>query len=230
MTADQILNTLPFGISVAASARVGNALGARSPARARLTSHVAALLAAALGALVAIVLVATRTALPRLFTSSPPVIALTRDVLPYVAAFQVADGIVGACSGALRGMGRQHVGAAANLVGYYAGALPGGIWLAWHGWGLAGLWVGQCAALYLVGAIEWVIVARADWVGEVRRAFARMDGGGGGGGVEGMDVDVHADDQSADPDGEAGRGGSRGDSKPASATPRRAHARADELV
>jgi len=74
-------------------------------------------------------------------------------------------------------MGRQHIGAAVNFVSYYVGALPLGIWLAFHGWGLAGLWVGQCIALYLVGFIEWVIVAWSDWDHQVVKAFERMDEG-----------------------------------------------------
>ncbi|KAL1997911.1 hypothetical protein VTN02DRAFT_443 [Thermoascus thermophilus] len=123
---------------------------------------------------------ATRDRFARIFNDDARVVALTAHVLPFVALFQIADGLNGSCGGSLRGMGRQHVGAAVNLVSYYGGALPLGIWLAFHGWGLAGLWVGQCIALYLVGALEWGIVARSDWEGEVARAFKRMD----------VDVDV----------------------------------------
>lgn len=72
-------------------------------------------------------------------------------------------------------MGRQHIGAAVNLVSYYGGALPLGIHLAFHGWGLEGLWIGQCLALYLVGFIEWAIVAMSDWDRQVRNAFLRLD-------------------------------------------------------
>jgi len=35
--------------------------------------------------------------------------------------------------------------------------------------------VGQCIALYLVGFLEWGIVAFSDWEKEVRKAFKRMD-------------------------------------------------------
>lgn len=72
-------------------------------------------------------------------------------------------------------MGRQHIGAAVNSLSYYAGALPLGIHLAFNGWGLEGLWIGQCIALYLVGFIEWGIVAFSDWNLQVRKAFERMD-------------------------------------------------------
>lgn len=74
-------------------------------------------------------------------------------------------------------MGRQHVGAIVNIVSYYCGALPLGIYLAFHGWGLAGLWVGQCIALYIVGALEWLIVAFTDYEKQISNAFMRMDSG-----------------------------------------------------
>jgi MATE family multidrug resistance protein len=98
--------------------------------------------------------------------------------MPWVALFQVADGLNGSCGGALRGMGRQSVGAVVNIVSYYAGALPMGIYLAFHGWGLAGLWIGQCVALYLVGALEWVIVGLSKWDREVEKAKERLERGG----------------------------------------------------
>ena len=72
-------------------------------------------------------------------------------------------------------MGRQQVGAAVNIISYYCGALPLGIYLAFHGWGLPGLWLGQCIALYLVGILEWLIVAFSNWEKQVEQAFARMD-------------------------------------------------------
>lgn len=112
-----------------------------------------------------------------IFNDDPGVVSLVAKVMPYVALFQIADGLNGSCGGSLRGMGRQHVGALVNIVSYYAGALPLGIWLAFHGWGLAGLWVGQCIALYIVGALEWVIVAWSDWEKQVENAFGRMDSG-----------------------------------------------------
>jgi hypothetical protein len=70
--------------------------------------------------------------------------------MPLVASFQVADGLAGSCGGVLRGQGRQHLGAAFNLVAYYVLALPLGIALAFHwGYGLPGLWVGTYTLLFL---------------------------------------------------------------------------------
>jgi MATE family multidrug resistance protein len=177
MTTDQVMNTIPFGIGVAASARVGNLLGARNAKGAAKAANVAAWLSMVMGLLVLIILMAVKDFYAKIFNDDVDVIRLTAEVMPYVALFQIADGLNGSCGGSLRGMGRQHIGAAVNFVSYYMGALPLGIWLAFHGWGLAGLWVGQCIALYLVGILEWVIVAWSDWDHQVIKAFERMDSG-----------------------------------------------------
>ncbi|KAH9815325.1 MATE efflux family protein [Teratosphaeria destructans] len=176
MTADQVMNTIPFGVGVATSARVGNLLGARNAKGAARAANTAAWLSVFLGAIVLVLLMATRNRFAYLFNDDIEVVRLTAQVLPWVALFQIADGLNGSCGGSLRGMGRQHVGALVNIVSYYCGALPLGIYLAFHGWGLGGLWVGQCIALYIVGALEWLIVVFSDWHKQVENALARLDG------------------------------------------------------
>lgn len=175
MTTDQVMNTIPFGVGVATSARVGNLLGARSAKGAARASNMAAVLSMILGVLVLAVLMGVKDVYAKIFNDDMRVVRLTAKVMPYVALFQIADGLNGSCGGALRGMGRQHIGAAVNIVSYYCGALPLGIYLAKNGWGLEGLWIGQCIALYLVGALEWVIVAWSNWDKEVEKALGRLD-------------------------------------------------------
>lgn len=175
MSSDQILSMIPFGISVATSNRVGNLLGLQDPRGAALATRASTFLSISLGVLVMISLIASRSILPRMFNDDADVVRLTAEVMPYVAAFQIADGINGSCNGSLRGMGRQKIGAVINVVSYYFTAVPLGIWLSRHGFGLAGLWIAQCFALYTVSIIECIIVARSDWEWEVDRAFARMD-------------------------------------------------------
>lgn len=177
MTSDQVMNTIPFGVSVATSARVGNLLGARNANGAARAANVAAWLSMLLGALVLAILMGTRSHFAKIFNDDADVVKLTSQVLPFVALFQIADGLNGSCGGSLRGTGRQHIGAIINLVSYYCIALPLGVHLAFNGWGLEGLWVGQCIALYLVGFLEWGFVAFSDWDHQVKKAFERMDEG-----------------------------------------------------
>ncbi|KAL8846509.1 MAG: hypothetical protein Q9221_008412 [Calogaya cf. arnoldii] len=175
MTSDQVMTTIPFGLGIATSARVGNLLGAKNAKGAARAANTAAWLSILLGSLVLVILMASKEHFAKIFNDDSDVVKLTAEVLPYVALFQIADGLNGSCGGSLRGMGRQHIGAAVNIVSYYAGALPLGIYLAFHGWGLAGLWIGQCIALYLVGALEWVIVAFSNWDYQVKKAYDRLD-------------------------------------------------------
>jgi MATE family multidrug resistance protein len=95
MTTDQVLNTIPFGISVAASTRVGNLLGSRDPRGAKKAANTAAWLSIFCGSLVLVVMLAVKDNFARIFNDDEEVVKLTADVLPYVALFQVADGLVG---------------------------------------------------------------------------------------------------------------------------------------
>lgn len=176
MTADQIINTIPFGLGVAESTRLANLLGAGKPLAARRSAHSAAMLSVLVGTGISVLLMAGRNRIGGWVSEDLEVVRLVAEVIPYVALFQIADGLNGSCGGALRGMGRQWVGAVVNSVSYYGGALPAGIWLAFAGgMGLRGLWLGQCVALGLVGVLEWVIVGMSDWEEEVVRAVGRLE-------------------------------------------------------
>lgn len=187
-----VLNTISFGIGVAASTRVGSLLGARSPSGARHAAHASALLSVVTGVTVLVVLMATKDVglflqtfdiafsspfqvFGRIYTDDVDVVRLVSRVMPLVASFQVADGLAGACGGVLRGQGRQHLGAAFNLVAYYVIALPLGIALAKRTeLGLQGLWIGQVVGLSIVGFGEWLVVwLRTDWEHEVQKGIER---------------------------------------------------------
>merc|ERR1711977_152698 len=87
MTTDQVMNTIPFGIGVAASARVGNLLGARNAKGAARAANVAAWLSMFMGVLVLIVLMSVKDFYAKIFNDDVAVIKLTADVMPYVALF-----------------------------------------------------------------------------------------------------------------------------------------------
>lgn len=175
MTTDQVLNTIPFGISIATSNRIGNLLGKGNARGARNSANLSAAMAATIGIVVMVFMMLFRKQFGYLFSDEENVVSLVSEIMPWVAAFQIADGVAGSCGGSLRGMGNQHLGAVVNLVSYYVIALPLGIYLAFgHGYGLAGLWVGQCVALFLVGILEWGIIAVRDYENEVKKCFKRI--------------------------------------------------------
>ncbi|KAF9078281.1 MATE efflux family protein [Rhodocollybia butyracea] len=177
MTLDQILNTLPFGIGVAASTRVGNLLGLRLATDAKHAAHAAAFLSVIVGAMVMITLIGTRNVIGFLMSDDIDVVQLVSVVMPFVASFQIVDGLAGSCGGSLRGQGRQHLGALFNFIAYYILALPLGIFLAFHeDYGLKGLWIGQVVGLTIVGLCEYgAIWLGTDWDREVAKGVERNE-------------------------------------------------------
>lgn len=141
---------IPFPISIAASTRIANFIGATLADSAKLSAKVAFVAAAAVGIFNAILLSLLRTQLPRLFTNEPEVISLVANTLPICAAFQLFDALAAACNGIMRGIGRQKVGGWVQLVCYYGVALPisMGTAFALH-WDLLGLWGGIAIGLGL---------------------------------------------------------------------------------
>lgn len=43
--------------------------------------------------------------------------------------------------------------------------------------GLAGLWIGQCVALFLVGVGQYILLLLTNWQHEVEKASSRLDPG-----------------------------------------------------
>jgi multidrug resistance protein, MATE family len=84
------MNTIPFGIGVATSARVGNLLGARDAKGAARSANVAAWLSMLMGAVVLTILMITKDYFALLFNDDKKVVKLTAEVLPFVALFQIA--------------------------------------------------------------------------------------------------------------------------------------------
>lgn len=114
---------MPFGIGVAASTRVGNFIGSRSPSGAKAAAHASALLSVIVGIVVMVAMMASKDAsslfttahwcllifpfqvFGLLFNDDRDVVLLVSKVMPLVASFQVADGLAGSCGGVLRGLG-----------------------------------------------------------------------------------------------------------------------------
>ncbi|KZT00436.1 mate-domain-containing protein [Laetiporus sulphureus 93-53] len=176
MTADQILNTIPFGIGVAASTRIGNLIGAQAAQAAKQASHASAFVSVVVGVIVMVVLMVTKDVFGYLFNDDQPVIGLVSKVMPLLAIFQIWDGLAGSCGGVLRGQGRQHLGAMFNVIAYYVLALPVGITLAFRtNLGLQGLWIGQTIALTIVGLSEYVVVwLGTEWEREIKLSVERI--------------------------------------------------------
>ena len=140
---------VPFPVSIAASTRIANLIGATLADAAKMAAKVAMVAAVFIGLLNMILLSSLRNWIPQLFTGDEGVIRLVASVLPLCAAFQLFDSLTANCNGILRGLGRQEIGGYINLFAYYAVAMPISFGTGFGlGWGLHGLWAVSVVLLF----------------------------------------------------------------------------------
>ncbi|KAJ4297406.1 hypothetical protein N0V88_004327 [Collariella sp. IMI 366227] len=166
---------ISFPLSIAASTRVANLIGARLSDAAR-TSAKAALVAGSLAGLFNLTLLGSlRFSLPYLFTKDAEVAAIVSHVLPICAVLQLFDSLAAMSHGLLRGIGRQGIGGYTNLFSHYCVALPISFATGWGlGWKLEGLWFGVTIGLAVVSFVELWYLYQANWQHAVEEAVARM--------------------------------------------------------
>jgi multidrug resistance protein, MATE family len=168
---------IPFPLSIAASTRVANLIGATLTDAAKTSTKVAFFAAVLVGLLNVTLLSSLKEYIPRLFTDDKDVIAIVSKILPLCAAFQLFDALAAVCNGVLRGLGRQEFGGYVQLFCYYVIAMPISMGTAFGaGWGLWGLWTGVALALGLVAAIEFWYLSKTDWQRSVEEARSRNEG------------------------------------------------------
>ncbi|XP_074869626.1 multidrug and toxin extrusion protein 1 isoform X3 [Carettochelys insculpta] len=155
---------VPLGFSVAASVKVGNALGAGDAAQAKKSSITALLCAGAFGMVVSVTLGSLKDVVGYIFTSDIEIVTLVSKVMLIFAPFHLLDAVGATCGGVLRGTGNQKIGAIANAIGYYVIGFPIGISLMFAAkLGLIGLWVGMAVCMSFQAFSFLIFVLRMDW-------------------------------------------------------------------
>uniref|UniRef100_A0A3B4XS26 Multidrug and toxin extrusion protein n=1 Tax=Seriola lalandi dorsalis TaxID=1841481 RepID=A0A3B4XS26_SERLL len=117
----------PMGFSVAASVRVGNALGAGNTEQAKLSSKVSLILASIVSCVIGACLGVSRDVIGYIFTTEKDIIQRVADVMKMYGFIHVAEAFAGVTGGIVRGAGKQMIGAVCNLVGYYLIGFPIGV-------------------------------------------------------------------------------------------------------
>ncbi|KAL1303556.1 hypothetical protein AAFC00_006926 [Neodothiora populina] len=173
-TISTITYQIPFPISIAASTRIANLIGATLSDAAKVNAKVSLYVALAVGIFNMILLSSTRHYIPKLFTNDPDVIELTAKVLPLNAAYQLFDALAALCNGILRGLGQQEIGGYVNLFAYYVIAMPisFGFGFGLH-WDLYGLWAGPAIALGIVAGVEGWFIYNTSWEKAAEEAAER---------------------------------------------------------
>ncbi|XP_028272255.1 multidrug and toxin extrusion protein 1-like [Parambassis ranga] len=164
----------PLGFSVAASVRVGNALGAGNIEQAKLSCKVPIMCAFTVACCVGAALGISRHVIGRIFTSDQEIIQRVADVMAIFCFMHVGDAAAGAAAGVLRGAGKQLIGALCNLVGLYVIGFPIGASLMFAAnMGIVGLWTGLTIFVSLQALAFIICLCKLDWKKAVEEALVR---------------------------------------------------------
>jgi MATE family multidrug resistance protein len=143
-----ILFMVPLGIGMAATVRVGHAMGRNDAAGVRRAGLVAALLGLMLGAGLTLLVILGRFAIARFFLgqasgSADATLELAATLLLVGATFYVTDGLQSIMAGSLRGMKDTRIPLLFAVVSYWLIGFPAAWELAFPAHlGAVGVWIG----------------------------------------------------------------------------------------
>jgi MATE family multidrug resistance protein len=143
-----ILFMVPFGIGMAATVRVGHAVGRNDPAAAKRAGFTAMLLGVVLVAILTLAVVLARFAIARFFLggaseNADVTIELAAKLLLVGATFFVPDGVQSIAVGALRGMRDTQIPLLFAAISYWLIGFSAAYGLAfWTPLGALGVWIG----------------------------------------------------------------------------------------
>ena len=149
---------LPYSLAMAATVRVGQALGANSSAGARFSAKVALITAFSLSIGSASLMYCGRFMIAGIYTQDAQVLAIAASLIIYAAIYQIPDAIQVTAAGALRGYQDNKVTMIFTLFAYWGIGLPIGYILGLTDYwgpaqGPAGLWQGLIIGLTCSGLL-----------------------------------------------------------------------------
>jgi MATE family multidrug resistance protein len=175
-----ILFMVPFGISLAATVRVGHAAGRRDAAGTRRAGFAATGLAVVFMAVMTLVVVALRHAVPLLYLgaaetpTASATVALAATLLALGATFFLTDGIQTVVAGALRGLNDTRVPLLIAAFSYWGAGFGASYVLAFgFDLGAVGVWIGLSigtTVFALLLAWRFHALTRAGYMPAVARA------------------------------------------------------------
>lgn len=151
-----ILYMVPFGVSMAATVRVGHAIGRGDVGAVRRAGYVATWLGIVLAAVLTIAVMLGRYRIAELFLgeTTDATAALTATLLLVGSTFFIADAIQTIAAGALRGMNDTRIPLLFAILSYWAIGFACACWLGfWTSWGAIGVWVGLSIGTAIYAAL-----------------------------------------------------------------------------
>ncbi|KAL2529410.1 MATE efflux family protein [Forsythia ovata] len=166
-----LVYVFPSALSLGVSTRVGNELGARRPAKARISMIVSLTCAVALGFAAMWFTTLMRHQWGRFFTKDAEILDLTAIALPIAGLCELGNCPQTTGCGVLRGSARPGIGANINLGSFYLVGMPVAILTGFVlKMGFGGLWLGLLAAQASCVLLMFYVLYTTDWIVEMERA------------------------------------------------------------
>jgi MATE family multidrug resistance protein len=176
-----IMFMVPFGISMAATVRVGHAVGRRDSAGTRSAGFVAIWLGIGFMFAMTILVIATRDMLPVVFLGSitsenSQTAALAATLLVVGASFFICDGLQSIAAGALRGLNDTRVPLLFSFICFWAIGFTACYGLGFTlNWGALGVWIGLSLSVIIYALMlvtRFHILTRRGYMPDVPGAAA----------------------------------------------------------
>lgn len=154
-----VMFMVPFGVSMAATVRVGHAVGRRDASAARRAGLAAITLGAIFMVAMTLIVALTRHVIPIVFLGidvprSDPTVVLSATLLLLGASFFLADGVQTVAAGALRGLNDTRVPLIYSAISFWAIAFVAAYGLAFGaGLGAEGVWIGLSIGLLVFATL-----------------------------------------------------------------------------
>jgi MATE family multidrug resistance protein len=155
-----IMFMVPFGISMAATVRVGHAVGRADAPGTRIAGFTAIALGTAFMAVMTLIVILLRDIIPSWFlgaaaaTDAAEAAAIASSLLVLGASFFVFDGIQTIGAGALRGLNDTRVPLVFSAVGFWVVGFTLAYALGFpFGYGAFGIWIGLTVGLFVYASL-----------------------------------------------------------------------------
>ncbi|XP_056302389.1 multidrug and toxin extrusion protein 1-like isoform X2 [Danio aesculapii] len=164
----------PMGFVVAASVRVGNALGAGNTEQAKLSGKVSLICGLLSSCVVASFIGGTCDIIGYIFTTEEEIVLRVSTVMIMYSFFHICDAIAGITGGIVRGAGKQLIGSLCIIVGYYLVGFPTGVSLMFAlSMGIVGLWTGFFVSAFTQCLFFIILICKMDWEKAAQEALIR---------------------------------------------------------
>lgn len=146
---------IPFGLSVAITARVGNSIGKKRPDEARFRGYVGVVVCCCIMVFTAIFIYLFPDTIASVYTDDSAVKSVAVELLFFAAVFQLSDGLQVAGFGALRGLKDTKVPMFVNLFAYWVIGISVAYYFGFvSDYGAPGLWIGLISGLTVAGILH----------------------------------------------------------------------------